>query len=155
MIYFGNKINSLFAKLNLALGNPCDIEQVVNKMGKLAQLPVEHFAEFIRASRPLSGKMQRMDGVAKMRRAKSASGYEADRYVLEAVGAGAFGIAYDSGVIPGLTGLIPGASYYLSASPGGVSNLSSAPGTLDQYIGEALSSSSLSFNADRPVLLAG
>lgn len=48
-------------------------------------------------------------------------------------------------------GLTPGASYYLSNTPG---LISPTPGTLAQYLGFAISSSVLAFNIDAPALPA-
>jgi hypothetical protein len=76
-------------------------------------------------------------------------------YVLASISNGASGTIYLSGTITGLTSLTPGAAYYLSTTPGGITT--TAPtGTADivQRVGYALSATSLTFDRGEPVVRA-
>lgn len=61
-------------------------------------------------------------------------------------------LIYFEGSIQGLVGLTPGGRYYLSnTSPGGVTtNVITTPGHILQYIGNATTSTSISFEVDDP-----
>lgn len=94
-----------------------------------------------------SGQMLKADANAI---AKAAVGF-----VLASVSNGASGTAYFEGTITGLTSLTPGARYFLSTTPGGITT--TAPtGTADivQQVGFALSATELSFDAGTPVVRA-
>lgn len=87
-------------------------------------------------------------GAAKVRKADGANGYDADGFVLADVGNGDPATVYAGGLITGLSGLTPGAFYFLSDTPGEVSD---TPGTLSQRVGKALSATSLRFRPETPV----
>jgi hypothetical protein len=62
---------------------------------------------------------------------------------------------YFEGNISGLSSLTPGARYYLSATPGGVT--ATAPSTatqLKQFIGKAISTTEISFEPEDGLVLA-
>lgn len=96
-------------------------------------------------------------GVAKMRKADAtAEGKEANGFVTSAVASGVTGTMFFEGRITGKTGLTIGARYYLDpATPGGI--ITTAPtgtGNIVQYIGTAVSTTSLDFEPSDPVTLA-
>lgn len=92
-------------------------------------------------------------GVAKMRKADaSAPGKEVDGFVLAAVTSGTAGLMYKEGTITGLTGLTPGAEMFLSNTPGQLTATPlSAAGTVDQFVGIAISSSEVDYNPGEPI----
>ncbi len=72
-----------------------------------------------------------------------------------AVSAGASGSYMVAGVLSGLTGLVAGTEYYLSAATAGLLT-ATAPTTPGQYvvkIGRAISTTELMVNIERPILL--
>ena len=76
-------------------------------------------------------------------------------FVLASISNAASGTVYFEGTITGLSGLTPGARYFLSTTPGGITT--TAPtGTADivQQVGFALSATELSFDAGTPVVRA-
>lgn len=96
-------------------------------------------------------------GTAKIRKADAtAEGKEAHGFVLAAVTSGALGLAYFEGRITGLSGMTPGARYFLSASsPGAVTTTPvSTAGNVDQYVGQAVNATELNFEPGEPVTLA-
>lgn len=77
-------------------------------------------------------------------------------FVLAGITAAATGTAYfGSGIISGLSGLTPGAKYYLSATtPGGIATTKpSGAGDIIQQIGVALSATELYFEPQDAILL--
>lgn len=89
----------------------------------------------------------------KARKADASNGRVAHGYVIESVAAGAQVTVYLDGTITGLTGLTPGATYFLSSStPGGVGQ---APPTVSGYyaqaVGYAVSATELVFKPQIPV----
>lgn len=94
-------------------------------------------------------------GVARMRKADATSpGKQADGFVIAAVSSGATGTAYFEGTNTQLSGLTPGAAYYLSTTAGGVTTTPpSTTGQVVQYLGKALSATELSFEPAQPINL--
>lgn len=94
-------------------------------------------------------------GAFRVRKADAtASGKEAHGFVLASVTSGQTAQVYLEGTITGLSGLLPG-RYYLSTTPGEVT--SAAPensGNVVQYIGNAVSSTEITFEATDGVILA-
>lgn len=86
----------------------------------------------------------------------AAAGVGADGFVLAASADGAAATMYLEGRNTAKTGLTVGARYYLSdATPGGVTATPvSGTGKLHQYIGKAISTTSLAWEADDPIVLA-
>lgn len=96
-------------------------------------------------------------GTPKMRKADaSASGKEADGFVLAGVTSGVSGAVYFEGSNNQRSGLTIGARYYLSDStPGGVTTTPvSGTGKVHQYLGRATSATSIAFEADEGIILA-
>lgn len=96
-------------------------------------------------------------GTRKARNADAtAAGKEADGFVLEAVASGQPATVYFEGRNTALTGLTVGARYYLSAStPGAVTATPpSGSGNVVQYLGKAVSATSVAFEATDGVILA-
>jgi hypothetical protein len=86
----------------------------------------------------------------------SASGKEANGFVLSAVANGAQAAVYFSRLITGLSGLTVGARYFLDpASPGGLTATApSGTGKVSQFVGTALSATELAFEPDDGIILA-
>jgi len=86
----------------------------------------------------------------------TAAGKEANGFVLAGVTAPAAATVYFEGSVTGLSGLVPGTRYYLSATtPGNTTpTVPSASGNVVQYVGTATSSSEFSFEATDGVILA-
>lgn len=95
-------------------------------------------------------------GTIKMRKADATtSGKQVDGYVNAAVTSGASGDAYFEGLNTALTGLTGGARYFLSTTAGGaVATPPSGSGNTVQYVGKAVSTTELAFEANDGVVLA-
>lgn len=96
-------------------------------------------------------------GTAKVRKADAtASGKEANGFVLAAVSNGANATVYFEGRITGLAGLTPGARMYLSAATPGTLTATppAATGNVVQYIGNAVNATEANFEPDDGVILA-
>lgn len=97
-------------------------------------------------------------GTINMRKADASqanAAYAADGYVLAAVAAGAAGTCYFDDTISGLSGLTVGATYFLSATPGGVTATPpNTPGQCVQPVGKAVSATELVFERGEPIILA-
>jgi hypothetical protein len=95
-------------------------------------------------------------GTAKVRKADAtAAGKEAHGYVLAGVTSGADATVYFDDELTGLSGLTPGARYYLGTTPGAVTATApSATGNIVQKVGVALGTSSIIFDVEEPVTLA-
>jgi len=96
-------------------------------------------------------------GTAKARKADaSASGKEADGFVLDAVNSGQNASVYFEGRNTALTGLTIGARYYLSAAAAGQATATppSASSNVVQFLGRASSATSMAFEATDGVILA-
>ncbi len=84
----------------------------------------------------------------------SIAGKEANGFVLQSVTSGQDAAVYLEGTITGLAGLTPG-RYYLATSPGEVTTTPpSASGNVVQYIGEAVSTTEITFERNDGVILA-
>lgn len=88
----------------------------------------------------------------RVRRADASNGRKADGYVAGAVTSGDSATVLHDGTQSGLSGLTPGAEYYLSSStPGGivvVGSVTLTSGHLIQYVGKAKSPTELLFEPD-------
>jgi len=95
-------------------------------------------------------------GTVKVRKADASTNKPAHGYVLDSVTAGSSVTVYFDGHNTGLTGLTPGAYYYLSASqPGGVSATPpTASGHLVQKVGIAISTTIIDVEIETPIELA-
>lgn len=96
-------------------------------------------------------------GTIKVRKADATTaGKEADGFVLDAVTAAANATVYFEGRNTSLTSLTLGARYYLSAATAGgvVTTPPSSAGNVVQFLGRAVSATSLSFEATDGVIVA-
>ena len=97
-------------------------------------------------------------GTMKVRKADASGGHAkaADGFVKAAVSSGQDASVYlDKGINSGLSGLTPGAKYYLSATAGGVTTTApTTTGHIWQPIGKALSATELSVDIGEPILRA-
>lgn len=95
-------------------------------------------------------------GTSKMRKTDATTeGKEADGFVLSAFTAGASAVGYNEGSNTQRTGLTIGARYYLATTPGGVT--ATAPtgsGNVVQFLGRAISTTTLVFEADQGIIRA-
>lgn len=94
-------------------------------------------------------------GQFRVRKADATSaGKEATGFVISSVSNGGTAAVYLEGTITGLGGLLPG-RYYLSTTPGAATEVPpSASGNVVQYIGPAVSTTEISFEATDGVVLA-
>lgn len=84
----------------------------------------------------------------------TAAGKEAQGFVLSSVTSGQTAQVYLEGTVTGLSGLTPG-RYYLSTTPGEITQTPpSNSNNVVQYVGNAVSSSELTFEATDGVILA-
>lgn len=94
-------------------------------------------------------------GTPKVRLADAtAEGKEAHGFVLAAVASAASAIVYFSGLNTALAGLLPGQTLFLSTTPGAVTDTApSSTGNIVQSLGEAYSTSAMSFAKQSPITL--
>lgn len=95
-------------------------------------------------------------GTINVRKADAtAEGKEANGFVTAAYALGASATVYTEGnILSGMSGLTPGARYYLSTTPGQVTAVPvSAAGNVDQCVGVAASDTTLVFAPEDPVTL--
>ena len=94
-------------------------------------------------------------GTFKVRKADAtAAGKEAHGFVLSAANINTIATVYLEGTITGFTGLNP-TRYYLSTTPGSItSNPPTGSGNVVQFIGPAVSSTEISFEATDGIVLA-
>jgi hypothetical protein len=95
-------------------------------------------------------------GTIKARKADASNGRRAHGFVLTGVTSPNNATVYLDGTITGLTGLTPGAAYYLSGSTAGAAT-ATAPttsGYISQEIGIALSATEINFEEQQPITLA-
>jgi hypothetical protein len=95
-------------------------------------------------------------GTIKARKADASNGRRAIGFVLSSVTSPNNATVYLDGTITGLTGLTPGAAYYLSGSSAGAAT-ATAPttsGYISQEIGIALSATEINFEEQQPITLA-
>lgn len=84
----------------------------------------------------------------------TASGKEANGFVLSSVSSGNQAAVYLEGTVTGLSGLTPG-RYYLSTTPGLITSVPpNISGNVVQYVGNAVSASEITFEATDGVILA-
>lgn len=84
----------------------------------------------------------------------SVAGKEANGFVLASVTSGQSAQIYLEGTITGLAGLLPG-RYYLATAPGEMtSSAPAASGNVVQYIGEAVSTTEVTFERNDGIILA-
>jgi len=84
----------------------------------------------------------------------TASGKEANGFVLASVTSGQTAQVYLEGTVTGLSGLLP-TRYYLSTTPGEITDTPPVnAGNVVQYVGNAVSSSEITFEATDGVILA-
>lgn len=82
------------------------------------------------------------------------AGKEANGFVLTSVASSAMATVYLEGTITGLAGLLPG-RYYLSTIAGAITDTPpTGSGNVVQYIGSALSTTEVTFEADEGIILA-
>lgn len=95
-------------------------------------------------------------GTAKVRKADATTaGKEADGFVLEAVSLGNNATVHFDGTNTQLSGLTPGAVYYLATTAGQITDTPpSGSGNVVQRVGRALSATELSFEPGQPITLA-
>lgn len=95
-------------------------------------------------------------GTIKARKADASNGRRAIGFVLSSVTSPNNATVYLDGTITGLTGLTPGAAYYLSGSSAGAATATapSTSGYISQEIGIALSATEINFEEQQPITLA-
>lgn len=114
----------------------------------------------IQASEALSGpnfvNVWNDSGTVKVRKADAtAVGKEANGFILASASSGANATVYFDDEVTGLSSLTPGTRYYLSTTPGTVTDTPpSATGNVVQCLGVAVSATSLVFAPSEPIELA-
>ena len=103
------------------------------------------------------GDVMYIFGADSLKKAKADASATADAFALATtvIAAAGTGFVQLDGILSGLSGLTPGATYYLSATTAG-SLTSTAPSAVGQTvvrIGKALSATELDINIQRPILL--
>jgi hypothetical protein len=96
-------------------------------------------------------------GVITARKADATGGIakQADGFVISAVTSGQNATVYFDGTITGLSGLTPGAIYYLSTTAGGITTTIPTTATyIAQSVGKALSATELTFEPGEPIVRA-
>lgn len=95
-------------------------------------------------------------GTIKARKADASNGRRAVGFVLSSVTSPNNATVYLDGTITGLTGLTPGAAYYLSGSTAGgvTATAPTTSGHISQEIGIALSATEINFEEQQPITLA-
>lgn len=95
-------------------------------------------------------------GTLNIRKADATTaGKEANGFILAAVASGAAVDVYFDGTIPGLTGLSPGQTLFLSTIAGQPTGTApSASGNIVQGVGKALSTTTMTFEPSDPITLA-
>lgn len=96
-------------------------------------------------------------GTAKMRKADpTAEGKEATGFVTSAVASGVSGTMFFEGRVTGKSGLTIGSRYYLdTATPGGITlTAPTTAGNVVQFVGTAVSATSLDFEPGEPITVA-
>jgi hypothetical protein len=95
-------------------------------------------------------------GTVKARKADASNGRRAHGFVLTGTTSPNNATVYLDGTITGLTGLTPGAAYYLSGATAGAATATapSTAGYISQEIGIALSATEINFEEQQPITLA-
>lgn len=85
----------------------------------------------------------------------TAEGKEVIGFVLSGTTSPASALVYMEGKITGLSGLTPGARYYLNTTAGTLTTTApSTAGNIIQFVGIAINSTTLSFEPDEPITVA-
>jgi len=92
-------------------------------------------------------------GTVNARKADSASGFEADGFVKAAVASGASGEVFRAGLNDQQAGLTLGADQYLGAAGAVTETRTTTAGELDQYLGVAISATTIDSTIAQPVEL--
>ena len=92
-------------------------------------------------------------GTSKARKADCSNGRRAHGYVLSGASSGATATVYVQDNFTGLSGLTPGAAYYLSTTGGYSATAPSTSGQISQEIGTAVSTTVISFVPKQPITL--
>lgn len=95
-------------------------------------------------------------GTTKARKADaSAAGKEANGFILSTANTGENALVYFEGSNNALTALVPGSRYYLSATTAGTASVTAptADGAVVQYLGVAISATTIAFEATDGVIL--
>lgn len=85
--------------------------------------------------------------------ATGAAGKKTSGFVQSSVASGAAASIYRTGMNTGLTGLTPGADYYMGASGAATVTPPSTSGTTSQYIGTAVSATVLDVQPQSPIAI--
>ena len=93
-------------------------------------------------------------GTSKVRKADNSNNRRAVGFVLAGVTAPANATVYLEGTITGLTSLTPGATVFLSTLGAVTATAPSGAGVISQEVGNAISATEVSFEPQRPILLA-
>lgn len=95
-------------------------------------------------------------GTPSVRKADAtAEGKEANGFVIAAAASGANATVFFEGRITGLTGLTVGARYYLGTTPGAtVTTAPATAGNVVQFIGVAVSTTTIDFEGGEPITVA-
>lgn len=95
-------------------------------------------------------------GTANVRKADgTAEGKEVHGFVLSGFAASATALVYNEGKITGLSGLTIGARYYMTTTAGTISATApAAAGNVSQFVGVAISATTLNFEPDEPITVA-
>ena len=96
---------------------------------------------------------QATDGT--VRKADASNGRDVSGFVKAAVSNGAAATVYKEGSLTGLSGLTPGARYFLSATTAGsrTATAPTTPGQLWQPIGKAVSATEIDYEPELPITL--
>jgi hypothetical protein len=92
-------------------------------------------------------------GTAKARKADCSNGRRAHGYVLSGASSGTTATVYVQDNLTGLSGLTPGAAYYLSTTGGYSTSAPTTAGQISQEVGTAISTTVISFIPKQPITL--
>lgn len=93
-------------------------------------------------------------GAANARKADCSNGRRCHGYVLSGASSGTTATVYVQDNLTGLSGLTPGAAYYLSTTGAYSATAPSTSGQISQEIGTAISTTVISFLPKQPITLA-
>lgn len=114
-------------------------------------------ASLVAAETLQAGDFVYITSTSEVRKASAAvSGTEASGFVLAPSNIGESAIVYFEGRNEGVTGLTPGSRIYLSDTVAGGwthTPISDSPGKKHQFLGMAISATSMTFEADDPIIL--
>jgi hypothetical protein len=137
----------------VALGTDGRLDQSVMPVGIGAETKTIQASENLSAGNLVN--IWNSSGQFRVRKADaSVSGKEAMGFVLSSVTSGQNATVYLEGTITGLAGLLPG-RMYLATTPGEMTDTPpSASGNVVQYVGEAVSTTEVTFERNDGVILA-